>query len=145
MSVKQSVFDTVHPLFPRLGERAYTPSPAEEDAEGTYGNLASEALSHEWMWDNGQVVDPGAGEVAYKHTRSDAFLEEMEEKYGWALHRVVHIRELSREEIDAWVAAGMPRLRQETPDRIAQLEEQMPTFRGVPKGAAELYGPRILS
>lgn len=141
--IKQSVFDTIHPLFPRLGERAYTPSPAEEDAEGTYGNLASEAHSHEWMWDRGQVIDPGAGEVAYRHVRSDEFLDEIEEKYDLALHRVAHIRQLSQKEIDAWIAEGRPRLRQETPERIAQLDAQMVTFKGVPKGAAELYGPRI--
>jgi hypothetical protein len=38
---------------------------------------------------------------------------------------------LTREEIDVWVAEGMPRLRQETPERIAQLEAQMCTWGGI--------------
>jgi hypothetical protein len=44
---------------------------------------------------------------------------------------------LTRKEIDAWVAEGMPRLRKESAARVAQLEAQMRTFRGVPPSVAE--------
>ncbi len=134
-----------HNLFTDLNARAFTPTSGESDRPGTHGNLAAQSigdrLSYALIRDKHR--DPGAGEVAFWHTRSNSFLQEMEDRLDWALAKRVKIRQLSRAEIDAWVSAGRPRLRQETPERIAQLDAQMKTFRGVPKGAAELYGPRI--
>ena len=89
----------------------------------------------------GDITDP----TVRHRRRAHVLTASTDGDWSWKPHRYPQDPGyvLTREEIDAWVAAGTPRLRQETPARIAQLEEQMSTFRGVPKGAAELYGPRI--
>lgn len=96
--------------------RGFTPDAGESDGEGKYGNLAAASIS----------------DSAFKSAR----VYPNDKSFTW-----------SRSMIDAAYPDGhyVPNVRVENQDREAELEAQMPTFRGVPPGAAETHRGQVFT